>query len=87
MLRVPGKGVAEVMDLLQGMEGVVEASTVYGESDIIVRVQVPSQDALDSLVMSEIHGIPAVESTRTYVVVGGMHWERPDAIQPPQSPP
>ena len=77
MLKVPGKGVDEVMAALQGMEGVVEASTVYGESDIIVRIQVPSQDALDSLVMNEIHGIPAVESTRTYLVVGGMHWERP----------
>ena len=79
MLKVPGKGVAEVMDALQGMEGVVEASTVYGESDIIARIQVPSQDALDSLVMNEIHGIPAVESTRTYLVVGGMHWERPSS--------
>jgi DNA-binding Lrp family transcriptional regulator len=76
MLKVPGTGVAEVMDILREMEGVVEASTVYGESDVIVRVEVPSQDALDSLVMNDIHGIPSVESTRTYLVVGRTHWER-----------
>ncbi|MFQ5875701.1 MAG: Lrp/AsnC ligand binding domain-containing protein [Dehalococcoidia bacterium] len=77
LMKVPGKNVDEVMNTLKELTGVVEASTVYGESDIIARVVVASQDDLDSLVMDRIHNIPAVESTRTYIAVSGMHWARP----------
>lgn len=76
LLTVPGKDVEGVMDQLKGFEPVREASMVYGESDIIARVRVADQEELDTLVMQQIHGIPAVESTRTYVVVRRLHWSR-----------
>ena len=74
------ENVAEVMDQLKEIPEVLEASTVYGESDIIAKVQVGSQEELDSLVMDKLHAIPAVESTRTFIVIGRLHWsrERPD---------
>ncbi|MBI2936275.1 MAG: Lrp/AsnC ligand binding domain-containing protein [Chloroflexi bacterium] len=76
LIRAPGKNVNEVMDNLKQLDGVVEAGVVYGESDIIARLEVRSQNALDTLVMERIHGIPDVESTRTYIVIGGMTWSR-----------
>ena len=73
---MPGKDVAQVMLRLEEIAAVAEASTVYGESDIIVRLEAPSQEVLDRIVMEELHEIEAVESTRTYVVVGGTRWVR-----------
>ena len=73
-MKVPGKDVSDVMAVLKQLDGVAEASTVYGESDIIAKVAVRDQASLDSLVMERIHEAPGVESTRTYLVIGGMHW-------------
>ena len=61
---------------MRSIDGIVEASTVYGETDVICRVQVPDQDQLDRLVMRDLHAISAVESTRTFIVVHDMHWRR-----------
>ena len=70
----------ELKSRAEGMEAtrrrIVEASTVYGETDVICRVQVPDQPRLDQLVMRDLHAIPAVESTRTFIVVHDMHWRR-----------
>ncbi|MBI2856609.1 MAG: Lrp/AsnC ligand binding domain-containing protein [Chloroflexi bacterium] len=76
LMKVPGKDVGEVMERLRAFEAVKEASTIYGESDIIAKVRVADQGELDKLVMEEFHGIPAVESTRTFIAIGNLHWER-----------
>jgi len=76
LMRVPGKNVEEVMEQLKAIEAVREASTVYGETDIIARVETADQQELDALVMRRLHGIPAVESTRTFLVIQHLHWAR-----------
>ncbi len=76
LMKVPGKDVGKVMEKLKTFEAIKEASTVYGESDVIARVEVETQEELDTLVMRQIHDIPAVESTRTFVVVKHLHWSR-----------
>ena len=76
LLTVPGKDVGGTLEKLKEFPEVVEASTVYGESDLILRVQVPDQETLDDLVMERIHSIPGVESTRTFIAIGKMHWSR-----------
>lgn len=76
LLTVPGKDVGGTLEKLKEFPEVMEASTVYGESDLILRVQVPDQETLDDLVMERIHGIPGVESTRTFIAIGKMHWSR-----------
>jgi DNA-binding Lrp family transcriptional regulator len=76
LVKASAKQVDEVMQALRGLDGVVEASVVYGETDVICRIAVASQSELDRLVMRELHAIEAVESTRTFVVVGDMHWRR-----------
>lgn len=76
LIKAPPKQVGGVIEELRQYPGIVEACALYGESDAIVKIDVRSQDALDDLVMNRIHSLPAVESTRTFIVVGGMHWER-----------
>jgi len=76
LIKAPPKQVGAIIEELRQYPGIVEASALYGESDALVKIDVPSQDELDDLVMNRIHSLPSVESTRTFIVVGGMHWER-----------
>ena len=81
LIKVPAKQIGGLVDELRSYPGVVEASAIYGETDVIAKVEVPDQDALDELVLHRIQGIEAVESTRTFIAAGGMQWQR-DASSP-----
>ncbi len=76
LLKVPVKHAGGALDALRELPEVVEASVVYGETDIIARVVVPDQDSLDEVVLGRIQGRPMGESTRTFLVVGKMQWRR-----------
>lgn len=76
LIKVPAKHADSVLEQLRQFPGIVEAAVVYGETDIITKIAVPSQAELDDLVIRRIQGLPQVESTRTFIVVGGMHWQR-----------
>jgi len=76
LIKVPAKHADSVLEQLRQFPGIVEAAVVYGETDIIAKIAVPSQAELDDLVIRRIQGLPQVESTRTFIVVGGMHWQR-----------
>jgi DNA-binding Lrp family transcriptional regulator len=76
LIKAPPKQVGDVVEKLRNFPGIVEACALYGESDVIAKIIVPRQDELDDLVMNQIQSLPAVESTRTFIAVGGMHWER-----------
>jgi DNA-binding Lrp family transcriptional regulator len=76
LMRVPGKDADQVMQELHQFPHIVEAATVYGETDIIAKVVVENQLDLDRLIMERLHSLPAVESTRTFIVIGGLHWNR-----------
>ncbi len=76
LMKVPSKNAHDVMDTLKKYPEVAEVCTVYGDSDLVVRVEVASQDQMDDLIMGRIHSMPGVESTRTYLVVGNMFWAR-----------
>src|SRR5919108_142436 len=73
---VPARRWERALALLAHADHVVEASAIYGETDVIAKVEVPDQDSLDELVLKRIQSIEAVESTRTFIGVGGMHWQR-----------
>lgn len=76
LIKSPPKQVGGLIEALRGFPGVVEACALYGESDAIVKIDVPTPAELDDLVMNQIHALPEVESTRTFIVVGGLHWQR-----------
>ena len=76
LIKVPAKQAGGVLERLREEPGVVEASVVYGETDIVARVVGRDQDELDDLILNRIQGLPTVESTRTFFIVGGLRWSR-----------
>ena len=76
LIKVPAKQTGGVVEKLRDFPGVVEASVTYGETDVIAKLEVATQDDLDELILGRIQGIPSVESTRTFIVVGQMYWQR-----------
>ncbi len=59
-----------VLDEIAEVPGVVSVEGVYGEFDIIVRVEVPVGNAVD-LVINEIRKIRGIKSTRTVSSIDG----------------
>ncbi len=53
-----------------------EASAIYGETDVIAKIEVDDAASLDDLVVNRIQAISVVESTRTFIGIGGLHWTR-----------
>jgi DNA-binding Lrp family transcriptional regulator len=76
LLKTPAKHVEAVLADLQTIAAIAEASVIYGETDIIARVEVAGQDELDALVFHRLHAMPLVESTRTFIVVRELSWRR-----------
>ena len=76
LMKVPSKHIEGVAEQLKAFPEVLEVSVIYGESDIIAKAQVVNAQALDRLVMDQVHSLEQVESTRTFIVVSGLHWSR-----------
>lgn len=76
LIKVPAKQIDGIVEELKRFAGVIETSVIYGETDIVAHVLVDRQDDLDDLIMNKIQTLPAVESTRTFIAVGGTHWRR-----------
>lgn len=79
LIKVPAKQIGPLVDQLRDIPGIVEASGIYGETDVIAKVEVPDPDSLDDLVTNRIQTIDVVESTRTFIGIGRMHWDRDQA--------
>lgn len=69
LVRVPALRSGGAVGALRGMSGVVEAHAIYGESDVIAKVEVPDIRDLDELVLEKIQALEYVESTRTFIVM------------------
>lgn len=76
LITVPSKHSADVVEALRKHPEVQEAAAVYGDTDIIVKVQAPSLIELDQVIMDGIQASPDVRTTRTYLVVEKLHWKR-----------
>jgi len=76
LIKVPAKQLGGLVDELRGFPGIVEASAIYGETDVIAKIEVDDAASLDDLVVNRIQAISVVESTRTFIGIGGLHWTR-----------
>jgi DNA-binding Lrp family transcriptional regulator len=54
-------------------EFVAEAAAIYGEADVIVKVEASSVEQLHRLVMEKIQNVPHVSLTRTFIVIPQYH--------------
>ena len=75
LITVPANKSGDVVRMLMEnhQEFVTEAAAVYGEVDVIARVETPSIQALHDLVMDRIQNLPNVRMTRTFIIIPQLH--------------
>ena len=61
---------AEVLQKVKAIEGVEEASMVYGVYDVVAKVKGDTFDKLEEIITERIRKIENVQSTVTLMVVG-----------------
>lgn len=59
----------EVRDRLLGMSGVREAYVVFGQYDVIAKIDVPDSESLGTVVFNGIRSMDEVISTATLTVI------------------
>jgi len=69
LVTVPAGKSPEAVVALRKVPGVVEAWAVYGETDIVAKIDVADHRVLDRLVMQDIQGMKLVNTTRTMIVI------------------
>lgn len=75
-VEVPAKESGNVVDKLRDFPEVDFAAGVYGETDVIAKVVVSDIERLHELVMSKIQNLPHVQTTRTFIVIPSLVYER-----------
>src|SRR5215469_2270255 len=75
LITVPANKSGDVVRMLMEdyQEFVTEAAAVYGEADVIARVETPSIQSLHELVMEKIQNLPNVRVTRTFIIIPQLH--------------
>ncbi|MDQ1394658.1 MAG: hypothetical protein QOF30_3635 [Acidimicrobiaceae bacterium] len=75
LITVPATRSGDVVDKLIAdySDFVVEAAAVYGEADVIAKLETPSIQRLHDLVMNDIQGLPHVTVTRTFIIIPQLH--------------
>jgi DNA-binding Lrp family transcriptional regulator len=76
LIEVPAKRSEAVVQYLHTYPEIKEAAAVYGDIDVVAKIQATSQDDLDRVIMDVIQGNPDVKATRTLVVIGKIHWTK-----------
>ncbi len=76
LVEVPAKRSGAVVEYLSKYPEIKEAAAVYGDTDVVAKVQAASPEGLDRLIMDVIQGNPDVQSTRTLVVIEKYHWTK-----------
>ncbi len=76
LIEVPAKRSGAVVEYLSKYPEIKEAAAVYGDTDVVAKIQTASPDDLDRLIMDVIQGNPDVQSTRTLVVIEKFHWTK-----------
>jgi DNA-binding Lrp family transcriptional regulator len=75
LITVPANKSGYVVRILMEdyQEFVTEVAAVYGEADVIARVETPSIEKLHELVMDKIQNLPNVRVTRTFIIIPQLH--------------
>ena len=60
---------SQVLEEIKRIEGVEEAETVYGNYDIVVKVETETMDQLKRIVTFKIRMLPKVLTTNSLLVV------------------
>ncbi|MEM2006417.1 MAG: Lrp/AsnC ligand binding domain-containing protein [Sulfolobales archaeon] len=66
----------EVLEQLSRIDGVIEASVVYGVYDVVVKVRAKTIEELKEIITNRIRKLSKVKSTLTMIVVEGKTFEK-----------
>lgn len=71
LITVPARRSGDLVDTLRTEypQFVKEAEAVYGEADVIARIETTSVEELHDLVMEKIQKLPIVTVTRTFIII------------------
>lgn len=71
LITVPAPNSGRVVEKLgtDSFSKVTEVEAVYGEADVIAKIETDSIDDLHRIVMVDIQGLDHVESTRTFLII------------------
>jgi DNA-binding Lrp family transcriptional regulator len=58
----------DVYEIINGLEDVADAHVVFGEWDIVARVQAENLEALGTLILDKIRPIPGVTLSSTLTI-------------------
>jgi DNA-binding Lrp family transcriptional regulator len=58
---------ANVSAKLKKMKGIIDVSVVYGEYDIIAKIERPSMEELQNFLIKEIRAMDEIERTSTMI--------------------
>ena len=67
LLTVKPGGESKVADKLTKMHGVKDVNVVYGEYDIIAKIEKTSMEELQNFLIKEIRGMDEIERTSTMI--------------------
>jgi DNA-binding Lrp family transcriptional regulator len=76
LLSVPLKHCTEIASDLQNVKEVKEVAGLYGEMDLIVKIEAQGNRQLDRIMLDIIRKYKFIENSRTYVAIGDIYWER-----------
>lgn len=76
LVRVPAKQSIDLIEDLKKVPQVVEAAGVYGDADVVIKVEANDLRELDKILFQTIQSNKHVELTRTYVVIGDQYWTK-----------
>jgi DNA-binding Lrp family transcriptional regulator len=78
LITVPATRSGDIVRILMDnySEFITEAAAVYGEIDVIVKIEAPSIERLHQLVMEDIQNLPNVHVTRTFIIIPQLHETR-----------
>ena len=76
LIRVPAKQSLVLIQELKAVPQVKEAAGVYGDADVVVKLEAGDMRELDKIVFQTIQMRKDVELTRTYLVIEDQHWKQ-----------
>jgi DNA-binding Lrp family transcriptional regulator len=78
LITVPAKRSGDLVDTLLSTypQFIKEAEAVYGEADVIARIETTSVEELHDLVMEKIQKLSIVTVTRTFIIIPNAHTAR-----------
>jgi len=59
----------ETLDKLSQYDGVTDSFIVYGEYDVVLKIEVDSTDELRKFMTEVVRNIPAIERTTTLITI------------------